>query len=198
MTADIARPARDRIVYAAAQSVRERGVAATGLRGVVAEAEAPRGSLQHYFPGGKDQLVGEALRWSGNFAADQVQHLARELRKPTPGALFAAMARQWRDEFSRRGFQRGCPLVAAAADVASTDPQLRDTVRLGFDGWLAAVRQELRRMGVPAGRAESLAVLMISALEGAIVLARINQDVRPLTTVVRQLRPLLDEAVAAQ
>ncbi len=198
MTADIARPARDRIVYAAAQSVRERGVAATGLRGVVAEAGAPRGSLQHYFPGGKDQLVGEALRWSGDFAADQVRRFAGELRKPTPGALFAAMARQWRDEFSRRGFQRGCPLVAAAADVASTDPQLRDTVRTGFDGWLAAVRQELRRMGVPAGRADALAVLMISALEGAIVLARINQDVRPLTTVVRQLRPLLDEAVAGQ
>jgi AcrR family transcriptional regulator len=196
MTADIARPPRDRIVYATAQSVRERGVSATGLRGVVAEAAAPRGSLQHYFPGGKDQLVGEALLWSGNFAADQVRRFARELHRPTPGALFAAMAGQWRDEFSRRGFQRGCPLVAATADVAGTDPQLRDTVRAGFGSWLAAVRQELRRMGLPAGRAESLAVLMISALEGAIVLARINQDVRPLTTVVRQLRPLLDEAVA--
>jgi AcrR family transcriptional regulator len=192
----MARPARDRIVYAAAQSVRERGVAATGLRGVVADADAPRGSLQHYFPGGKDQLVGEALLWSGSFAADQVRRLARDLRGPTPGALFAAMAGQWRDEFGRRGFQRGCPLVAATADVAGTDPQLRDTVRTGFDSWLAAVRHELRGMGMPAGRTETLAVLMISALEGAIVLARINQDVRPLTTVVRQLRPLLDEAVA--
>jgi AcrR family transcriptional regulator len=196
MTADIARPARDRIVYAAAQSVRERGVAATGLRGVVADAHAPRGSLQHYFPGGKDQLIGEALLWSGSFAADQVRRMARDLRRPTPGGLFAAMAGQWRDEFGRRGFQRGCPLVAATADVAGTDPRLRDTARTGFDSWLAAVRQELRRMGVPAGRTDSLAVLMISALEGAIVLARINQDVRPLSTVVRQLRPLLDAAVA--
>lgn len=189
------RPPRERIVYAAAQSVRQRGVAATGLRGVVAEADAPRGSLQHYFPGGKEQLVGEALRWSGDYAADQVRRFARELRKPSPGSLFAAMAGQWRDEFRRRGFQRGCPLLAATADVAGTDASLRDTVRVGFDGWLAAVRQELRRMGVPTGRADSLAVLMISALEGAIVLARINQDVRPLTTVVRQLKPLLDQAV---
>src|SRR6185437_4846848 len=116
MTDDIARPPRDRIVYAAAQSVRERGVAATGLRGVVADADAPRGSLQHYFPGGKDQLVGEALLWSGSFAADQVRRFAAELRRPSPGALFAAMAGQWRDEFGRRGFQRGCPLVAATAD----------------------------------------------------------------------------------
>jgi len=195
MTVDITRPPRDRIVYATAQSVRERGVAATGLRGVVADADAPRGSLQHYFPGGKDQLVGEALLWSGNYAADQVRRFVAELRKPTPGGLFAAMAGQWRDEFTRRGFQRGCPLVAAAADLAGTDPQLRDTVRAGFDSWLAAVRQELGRMGVPAGRAATLATLMISALEGAIVLARINQDVRPLSTVVRQLRPLLDQAV---
>jgi len=195
MTVDIARSPRDRIVYATAQLVRERGVAATGLRGVVADADAPRGSLQHYFPGGKDQLVGEALLWSGNYAADQVRRFAADLRKPTPGGLFAAMAGQWRDEFTRRGFQRGCPLVAAAADLAGTDPQLRETVRAGFDSWLAAVRQELGRMGVPTGRAATLATLMISALEGAIVLARINQDVRPLATVVRQLRPLLDQAV---
>src|SRR5262249_52667678 len=55
------RTPRERMVFAAVQSIRERGVAGTALRDVVERAEAPRGSLQHYFPGGKDQLVAEAV-----------------------------------------------------------------------------------------------------------------------------------------
>ena len=186
------RTPRERIVYAAAQSVRERGVSATGLRGVVAAARAPRGSLQHYFPGGKDQLVTEALRWSGEFAAGCVREYLDTASSPTPAGLFAAMAKQWRDEFAHRGFHRGCPLVAAAADLAGTDPSLRASIDTAFEDWLFAVRDALRELGVPAGRARSLALVMISSLEGAIVLARTRQDPTPLTVVVRELRPLLD------
>ena len=46
------RTPRERMVLSAAQLVRIHGVGATGMRDVVAHAEAPRGSLQHYFPGG--------------------------------------------------------------------------------------------------------------------------------------------------
>ncbi|HJQ00758.1 MAG TPA: TetR/AcrR family transcriptional regulator [Jatrophihabitans sp.] len=186
------RTPRERIVYAAAQSVRERGVAATGLRGVVAAAGAPRGSLQHYFPGGKDQLVTEALRWSADFAVGCVRNYVNTATAPTPAGLFAAMAKQWRDEFAHRGFHRGCPLVAAAADLAGTDPSLRASIDAAFESWLAAVRDALRQLGVPAGRARSLALVMISSLEGAIMLARTRHDPTPLTVVVRELRPLLD------
>ena len=59
------RTPRERMVLSAAQLVRIQGVGATGMRDVVAHAEAPRGSLQHYFPGGKDQLIAEAVAWAG-------------------------------------------------------------------------------------------------------------------------------------
>lgn len=192
MTAE--RSPRERIVYAAAQSVREHGVSGTALRDVVDRAHAPRGSLQHYFPGGKEQLVAEALQWSGTYAASGVERYLASAVSPTPGGLFAAMARQWREEFTRRGFTRGCPLLAAAADVAGDDPSLRATIDAAFDAWLTPVRAALRTMGVPAARARSLATVMVSSLEGAIVLARTQQDTAPLVTVVRELRPLLDAA----
>ena len=192
------RTPRERIVYAAAQSIRERGVTDTAMRDVVARAAAPRGSLQHYFPGGKEQLVTEALQWSADFAATSVAAAFDSVPAPTPGGLFAAMARQWREEFLRRGYQRGCPLLAATADVAGPDPGLCATINTGFDRWLTAVRDALRRMGVPASRARPLAILMISSLEGAIVLARTRQDVTPLTDVARELRPLLDAAATGR
>jgi AcrR family transcriptional regulator len=188
------RSPRERIVYSCAQLVRAQGVTGTGLREVVAKADAPRGSLQHYFPAGKDQIVREAIAWSGSFAAERVEQYFAEMRTPTPGGLFAAMAGQWQAEFTARGFAAGCPLVAAAADVAASDGALREAIRDAFDAWLAPVADALRRMGVPPARARSLALVMISALEGAIVLARTHEDLTPLATVVRELRPLLDGA----
>jgi AcrR family transcriptional regulator len=189
------RTPRERMVLSAAQLVRIHGVGATGMRDVVAHAEAPRGSLQHYFPGGKDQLIAEAVEWAGGYAARRVARVAAKLEDPTPGKLFEAMAAQWRDEFTAQGYDAGCPLVATVADTAATSDDLREAVGKAFDGWQRPVAATLADYGVPAARSTSLAVLMLSALEGAIVLARAHQDVSPLDTVVAELRPLLDGAV---
>src|SRR3954464_6571596 len=115
------RSPRERMVYSAAQLVRARGLAGTGVREIVEHANAPRGSFQHYFPGGKDQLVGEALLWSGDFAAAWVRRYADTVRRPPPAGLFAHMAAQWRTEFRDRGYARGCPVMAGAADLAAGD-----------------------------------------------------------------------------
>jgi AcrR family transcriptional regulator len=183
---------RERIVYSAAQLVRERGVSATGIRDVVERAEAPRGSFQHYFPGGKDQLISEALLWSGEFAARWAAEY--RARTPTPSGLFAHLVAYWRDELERRGYARGCPVNAAAADLAGGDSPVVAPLRAALARWEDAIAGQLRAMGVPARRARRLATLMLSTLEGAIMLARVQRDLRPLTTVVAELGPLLDAA----
>lgn len=192
--ADKDRTARERMVYSAAQLVRTRGMAATGVRDVVAAAEAPRGSFQHYFPGGKDQLVGEALQWSARFAADSVRGYVTGTRRPSPEGLFEHMASQWRQEFDRRGYARGCPLMATAAEVLGADSALIVKVQAAAEEWSGAVETELVAMAVSPARARRLATLMISALEGAIMLTRLRQDTTPLTAVVRELRPVLAAA----
>jgi AcrR family transcriptional regulator len=183
------------MVFSAAQLLRARGVGGTGMRDVVEHAGAPRGSLQHYFPRGKEQLLTEAVEWAGGYAARRVRRSFESLDDPTPGALFAAMAAQWRDEFVERGYDGGCPLVATVADTAAVNESLREAVSSAFTGWQRPVTESLSRLGVPPVRAASLAVLMISALEGAVVLARAHQDVAPLDIVVEELRPVLDGAV---
>src|SRR5579862_6546984 len=54
-------PARARMVESAAMLIRERGIHGVGLREVVAHSGGPRGSLGRYFPGGKTQLMTEAI-----------------------------------------------------------------------------------------------------------------------------------------
>jgi AcrR family transcriptional regulator len=185
---------RERMVYSATQLVRAKGPAATGVRDVVEHAHAPRGSFQHYFPGGKDQLVGEALLWSGDFAARRVATYPRTTGKPTPGGLFAHLVKQWKDEFTTRGYERGCPIMATTADVAGGDSAVNEQLRAALDQWERAVADELARMAVPRRRARRLATLMISALEGAIMSARVRRDVAPLTAVAAELSPVLNAA----
>lgn len=191
---DEIRGPRERMVYSAAQLVRTQGVSATGVRDVVEHAGAPRGSFQHYFPGGKDQLVGEALLWSGDFAARWAAAYPRTTRRPTPAGLFAHLVKQWQDEFTARGFARGCPVLATTADLAGTDSAVNEQLRAALDRWEGAVVAELVRMDVPRRRARRLATLMISTLEGAIMSARVRRDTGPLTTVVAELSPLLAAA----
>jgi AcrR family transcriptional regulator len=183
------------MVYGAAQLVRERGVTATGVRDVVDRAGAPRGSFQHYFPGGKDQLIGQALLWSGGYAADWVARYAQTARHPTPAGLFAHLVSPWTAEFHSRGYARGCPVQASAADLAAGDSPVNVQVRAAYDTWEQAVAAELARQGVPRRRAARLASVMLSALEGAIMAARIRRDARPLAAVVSELGPLLDAAL---
>jgi AcrR family transcriptional regulator len=188
---------RDRMVYSAAQLVRERGVTGTGVRDVIERAAAPRGSFQHYFPGGKDQLVSEAVLWAGDFAARWARGYGERARRPTPAGLFAHLVEPWKTEFRTRGFERGCPVMATGADLAAGESAVTAPLRAAATGWADAVAGELRRMGVPARRSRRLATLMLSTLEGAIMLARIHRDVRPLTTVAADLAPLLDAAATS-
>ncbi|MGW1953229.1 TetR/AcrR family transcriptional regulator [Streptomyces sp. NPDC001920] len=186
---------RERMVFSAAQLIRRDGVAATGMRDVAAHAGAPRGSLQHYFPGGKEQLVNEAVGWAGRYAARRVERFLAALDEPTPSGLFAEMVRQWTDEYERGGFAGGCPVAAATVDCSQSTVSAQEAASAAFGTWNDAVAGALSGMGVPRERAAPLATVMISALEGAILLARAERDVRALTTVARELGPLLDAAV---
>ncbi|WP_067177918.1 TetR/AcrR family transcriptional regulator [Microtetraspora niveoalba] len=189
---------RERMVFSAAQLIRRGGVAAAGMRDVAAHAGAPRGSLQHYFPGGKEQLVNEAVAWAGRYAADRVARFLAAMPEPSPSGLFSAMAQQWIDEFRAAGFAGGCPVAAATVDCAEAAESTRTAAADAFARWSRPVAEALRDMGVPRERAGSLATLMISALEGAILIARSERDVRALTTVTRELGPLLDGCAAPQ
>ncbi|PWI12901.1 TetR family transcriptional regulator [Streptomyces sp. Act143] len=185
---------RERMVFSAAQLIRRDGVASTGMREVAAHAGAPRGSLQHYFPGGKEQLVNEAVSWAGRYAARRVARFLAALPRPTPGGLFAEMVRQWTDEYEQAGFAGGCPVAAATVDCAESTASTREASAAAFAAWTGAVAEALTDMGVPEERAGALATLMISTLEGALLMARAERNVRALTTAARELAPLLDAA----
>src|SRR6201993_3341477 len=103
-------PPRERMVRSAAQLIRRQGVSGTGMREIVTEADAPRGSLQHYFPGGKEEIVADALLWAGDLMARRTKRCLRELDSRTPSALLAAIVDTWRRDLTNEKYSAGCPL----------------------------------------------------------------------------------------
>ncbi len=130
--------------------------------------------------------------WMGDVAARRIERCLSELKSRTPSALLASIVDTWRRDLTNEQFSAGCPLVAAAADTAATSEQLRQVLRRAFDGWLEPLSESLVDLGVPLERSGNLAVVIIAALEGAIILARIRVDLTPFDALVGELGPLLD------
>lgn len=181
---------RERMVRSAAQLIQERGVAGAGMRDIAAHADAPRGSLQHYFPGGKEQVVAEALDWVGSVLTRQYGPSG----EPEPGAreVVATMFARWERVLTRSEFLVGCPVVATITDAVAEE-KLRAKAAGALGTWQEALTGALVRGGLSADAAVPLALLAISALEGAVVIARARHDVAPLRAVAAEM----DRVVAA-
>jgi AcrR family transcriptional regulator len=175
-------PARARMVRSAATLIRERGIHGTGLREVVAHSGGPRGSLGRFFPGGKTQLVTEAIDVA---LVDLFGDLERTLgdAEAFPEAISVIVA-PWRRLLVDHDFALGCPLAATICDAADNDG-LRTHVSESFAGWRAPVADAYSRFGAPQAEAEARATVLLAALEGAFILARAQRNLEPLDTVER-------------
>jgi TetR/AcrR family transcriptional repressor of lmrAB and yxaGH operons len=183
-------PARDRIVRSAAALVRERGVHGVGLRQIVAHADGPRGSLQRYFPGGKTQLITEALKLAGaEVMADTESGLSEAA---TPADAIDAIFAPWRQVLVESNFTMGCPLAATVVDAG--DDRLRQEARALLDQWRDSIRAALVKFGVQESTAEDDASVLLAALEGALILSRAKQSTQPLDTVQRFFTTSLTQA----
>lgn len=179
---------RERMVASAALLIRERGAHPTAIADVLAHSGAPRGSAYHYFPGGRTQLMCEAI----DYAADHVA--ARLSRAGSAAILLDDMVTGFRKQLLDTDFRAGCPVVAVSGEAG--DPA-RDRAGAAFTRWTGLIADRLRADGADEKRAEELAMLIITAVEGAIVVARATRDVTPLDLVHAQLRALVTDGSAS-
>lgn len=184
-------PARDRMVASARSLIQERGVHGVGMRDVVAHAGAPRGSLQHYFPGGKDQLVTEALDLAGAYNRRVLRAALAEGGDPV--VAVRQILANWRESLQDGDFRRGCPFAATTVDTSADNDVLREAVAGHSAGWRGDLATLLRTAGLPAERSRSLATLVQASLQGALLLARAQRSTAPLDDVETEITALLEQ-----
>ncbi|WP_322858433.1 TetR/AcrR family transcriptional regulator [Mycobacterium europaeum] len=181
------RSPRERMVISAALLIRERGAHATAISDVLEHSGAPRGSAYHYFPGGRTQLLCEAVDYAG-------EHVAAIIAEARSGPeLMDTLIDKYRRQLLDTGFRAGCPVVAVSVEAGEEERMapLAERAASVFDRWTDLIAQRFIADGIARDRASDLAVLATTALEGAIVLARVRRDLTPLDVVHRQLRDLL-------
>lgn len=182
------------MIESAAVLFRERGVLGTSFTDVLDHSGAPRGSIYHHFPGGKAQLAEEATRWAGEFI---LAATVAALDESDPVGAIDAFRRWWTDILRESDYEAGCVIVAATLEGAR-EHTVRDAAAAAFANWERVLAQALRKHGVPAKRARSVATLLVAAIEGAVVISRAEHTTKPLERVSRELTSVvagaLDEA----
>jgi TetR/AcrR family transcriptional regulator, lmrAB and yxaGH operons repressor len=178
------RNTKQRMVVAAAESLRRRGLSGTSFTEVLADSGAARGAIYHHFPGGKADLVREAIAATGNGVSAALAALPDGPDEPAVVDAFLTLVRPVVQD-SVAG--AGCAIAAVVTESAPGDA-LQLASREVLDEWQRTLAAHLKRAGVPARRAAGLASLLLTTLEGAHILCRAAGDIRPFDRAAAALR----------
>jgi TetR/AcrR family transcriptional repressor of lmrAB and yxaGH operons len=166
-----------------------KGLQGTSFSEVLAASGAPRGSLYHHFPGGKDELVLAALKAAGDKAMTVLDHLEG---KPAD-QVAQGFIELWRLVLEKSNFGAGC--AVAAVTIAAESPVLLERAAEVFRDWRLRLSALLADGGIPEDRAPALAVTLICACEGAVVLSRAEQTFAPFDLVATEQLAVIKAAM---
>ena len=172
---------RERMVAGAARLLARRGLQATSFSTVLAETNAPRGSIYHHFPGGKEELVTAAIEATLQHALNLIDRDMGASAVEVTQSFLAA----WRGLLTYAHFDAGCALVAVT--VAAETDALRQRTAEAFRVWQDKLARALEAGGLSEAAARPTAILLLAASEGAVVICRAEQDIRPFDLVAAQL-----------
>ncbi len=182
-------PTRDRILRAAKRLFQQRGYYAVGTAEILESAQAPKGSMYHHFPEGKEQIAIEAVTTIRNDVMAMMHKLEAEehsvaetIRLLAKGMAHWLKASEWRE-----GTMLASTTVGSVPDL----PKLHAAIKAAFDEWRQHIVKLLVREGWSKTSALSMAQTLIAAIEGAMILARIDQDERVVLKVAETLATML-------
>lgn len=182
-----------RMIDSAMRILRERGVSGVTVDAVLADSGAPRGSVYHHFPGGRDELVLAAGRSAADYITGLLDETVESCDLITALDAFVAF---WKHTLAETGYRAGCPVAALGADGTGEQARLLDLAARTFDRWKERLATAIAAAGFPAGEAQALATTVIATVEGAILLCRTHRSAQPLDDVTGPLRALLSRESA--
>lgn len=163
---------RNDMIRGAEQLLAEGGPAAAAIPRVLALTGAPRGSIYHHFPAGKEELVECAI----NFSDRRMRDLMVETSPTTAVELVNRWFDIWTAVLTQSNFNAGCAITAVV--VAGESLESRNSAAAVFSGQEQLLVEALRAVKLPNADAERLAPIMIASAEGAVILGRAERNTR--------------------
>ncbi len=176
---------RSDVLPVLAEIFRENGFEGASLSLIATRTGLGKGSLYHFFPGGKEQMATEVLREIDGWFESQVYQPLRDHNDPAQAVR--DMCAAVRDYF--QSGQRVCLIGAFALD--NVRDRFASAITDYFAVWQQSLSTALGRLDHTPQSASGLAEDAILSIQGALVLARALDDVsvfdRALTRIENRL-----------
>jgi len=166
---------RERMIDATITLLRRSGLSGAGINEIVRESGAPKGSVYHFFPDGKQQIVTEALNvYSQRVVAfiDAAMSGAR-----TPEAKVEALFKAFAKRVEQGDFLHSCPAATVCLDLDAGLEPLRVVVADALDDYLNVIEKHFPMPDRRRGR--SFAGLLLTAIEGGYIRSRAERSGKP-------------------
>lgn len=184
---------RSRMVAAGEDLLSQRGYGVTMLD-VIERADAPRGSIYYHFPNGKQELAIEVANKVRREIEDFVAHTSEKIAEPV--AFLQRLMDHHRKRLVNSGYELGCPLMGVVTSGEIETPELAEAVAAAFGTWIGSIAAALETKGFTAAQAGLLASLVVTGVEGSIVVARAKGSPQPFADFSRTI-PVLVAGIAA-
>jgi len=173
------------LVMAAATLFRRRGYGASGLNDILAESGAPKGSLYHYFPKGKEQLAETTVKAGGIVVGQTLEELAASTRSGQAYLKgFAKLLTGWLEESN---YAEGCPISTVLLEMAGESEAIRAQGHAAYDKWRQVTGDKFVADGLSRKDAAALATHTLAAFEGALMIARVEKKDAAIRTAASLL-----------
>jgi TetR/AcrR family transcriptional regulator, lmrAB and yxaGH operons repressor len=180
-TTPVPSDARQKMIESAATLLAFRGLQGTAFSDVLELSGAPRGSIYHHFPEGKDELVDAAIELAG----DRALTVLDGVEGAPPVEVTRYFLELWRQVLVRSNLRAGCAVLAVT--VATESPDLLDHAASIFRAWRERIADFYVGGGVEPAAAARFAATLVAASEGAVVMSRAERSLDPFEAVAAEL-----------
>jgi TetR/AcrR family transcriptional regulator, lmrAB and yxaGH operons repressor len=169
---------KGKTLAAAAKLFRQQGYHGTALHDILATGGTPRGSLYFHFPRGKEQIGEAAVTLAGEAVRVAIAKAAEA--SADAETFLVRIVRGMAADLERSNYKEGCPIATTALETAAQSEVLGAATRTAFQKWELEIKRALFRFGMTAGEADLAATMVLSQLEGALLLARTYRSLEPM------------------
>ena len=151
---------------------------------------ANKGSLYHFFPNGKDELLIAAMERQAECAISSSRSILSDSK--STGEAITRLVKSLVSMLESENCPDFMPFSAAGAVSHQAGVPLRQVCAKALDSLQSLYFQSLRSEGVPTKLSKSLSSLIVSTIEGALLQSRTQQTTLPLKNAGIHLGELID------
>ncbi|KHF37782.1 TetR/AcrR family transcriptional regulator [Halalkalibacter okhensis] len=176
---------REVLIQTTARLLQTNGYVGTGLNEIIKQSGAPKGSIYHHFPDGKEQLAVEAINWTKGNVTSFIQKQLNLYEDPIESIQQFILDSAGR--FEEDTYFKGVPIAAIVLETSASSEKLREACKEVFDAWHRIFAEKLISNEYTEEQAHKLALTVNSMLQGALVVSLARKDAESLRTVAEAI-----------